>query len=58
MKSQDNQKTQEELNYEENASQNISKTDTYLRYLKKHYIIILIPLVLIGGYFAYKKYKK
>lgn len=26
--------------------------------LKANYKFILIPLVLIGGYFAYKKYKK
>jgi hypothetical protein len=58
MKSTDNEKTQEQLDFEQNASANINKTDLFLKQLKKNYIILLIPVVLIGSYFIYKKIKK
>jgi len=35
-----------------------TKAYGFISSLKANYKFILIPLVLIGGYFAYKKYKK
>jgi hypothetical protein len=40
------------------AGQTKAYAGGFISSLKANYKFILIPLVLIGGYFAYKKYKK